>query len=486
MLNKVALAVSGAVLVASAAGCNPDSLTNLNKNPNAPEKVDPAKIFPSGVTASVGLIEGASMQLYFTELWAQHLAEYQYPDDDQYVIRPTTIDAYWASFYSGGLQDLEQVLRDAATAKDPDMAGPALVMKSWTFQSATDLWGDIPYSQANKGDLGNTSPAYDPQATIYGGILTDLKTAASTMSSTNPFGAADLIYGGDNDKWARFANSLRARVALRLAKVDPAKAASEIQAVAAGGFASNADNAMLAWPGDGVNNSPYYNTFLTRDDFRMSMTLIDTLISYNDPRLPIFAQPTQNWQADSTSGVPKYAGLRNGLTATAAGLQGRSTSRIGTYFMEPDMPSMLMTYAEFSFIKAEAAERGWIPGSAASFYYDGITASMEQYGVSAADIATYIAQPKVAYVPGAAGLAQIQLQKWIALFGQGLEAWAEYRRTGVPNLTPADQAQTTPAIVPRRLEYPISEQSFNNANLQAAIARQGGATMTNRIYWDKP
>lgn len=487
--NRVGLVAVGAVLLGSAVACNPDSLTNQNnRNPNAPNVVGVEKIFPAGVSNAVGFIQGSSMQLYFTELWAQHVAEYQYPDDDQYAIRPTTIDGYWATFYNGGLQDFEQILRQSSGK--PDQAGPALIMKSWEFQSGTDLWGDIPYTEANKGDLGQITPKYDTQQAIYAGILTDLKTAATTMGASNAYGSADLIYSGDNAAWKKFANSLRARAALHLVKSDPTKAQSEIAAAyAAGGFTSNADDALLRWPGDGVNDSPYYQNFKTRDDQRLSKTLVDTLKALNDPRLAVYARPTQVWTADSIGcGCAKYAGLPNGLTAGAAGALGRVTSRIGTYFSQKTTPSVLMSNSEYQFILAEAAHRGWIAGgdaAAATFYYAGITASMNTYGITGTAVTNYIAQPAVVYNPATAQ-AQISLQKWIALFGQGIESWTEYRRTGVPNLQPADQAKTTPKIVPRRLEYPQSEQSFNNPNLQAAVTRQGGATMTNRFYWDKP
>ena len=128
--DKVRLAFAGAALLAGAVACNPDSLTNLNsRNPNAPTVVPVDKIFPAGVSNSVALVEGSTMQLYFTELWPQHMAEYQYPDDDQYAIRPATVDGLWQSFYNGGLQDFEQILRQSVGK--PDQAGPALVMKAW-------------------------------------------------------------------------------------------------------------------------------------------------------------------------------------------------------------------------------------------------------------------------------------------------------------------------------------------------------------------
>jgi hypothetical protein len=158
---------------------------------------------------------------------------------------------------------------------------------------------------------------------------------------------------------------------------------------------------------------------------------------------------------------------------------------LGVYFQAPDMPDVLMSYADLLFIKAEAQQRGWIAGSAAASYNAGITASMEFYGVDAADIAAYLAQPSVVYNP-ATGLQQIALQKWIALYGDGIESWTTYRLTGVPNLHPAVEAQTNPKIVPRRLEYPLSEQSYNGAHLAEAKTRQTSDSKVTRFWWDKP
>jgi hypothetical protein len=147
-----------------------------------------------------------------------------------------------------------------------------------------------------------------------------------------------------------------------------------------------------------------------------------------------------------------------------------------------------MVYAEVAFIQAEAANRGiggLTPAQAAGFYNAGITASMEQWGVSPADIAAYLAQPGVAYAGGAAGLNQIGLQKWIALFAQGTEAWAEYRRTGNPATLKAGPAAAINTI-PRRVAYSVDEQSVNGPNRAAAVARQGADNMTTHVWWDKP
>lgn len=488
-IRRTAAVVAAGALFIGAAACNTDKLAGLNKNPNYPSTVDKNLLFTQAATAGPALTLGSSMQLYFTELFAQHVAEYQYPDDDAYNIRPATIDSYWQNYYSGPLEDLKQAYVQSAAIGDSARVASTLTMRAYLYQNVTDLWGDVPFSEANRGNEGIIKPAYDQQSQIYDSLLVELARAQHMAKGTGAgFGGADPIYGGNKTAWYKFAASLRARVAMRISTKNPTRAAAELTAVRDSGFSSNADNALIRWPGDGQNDSPYFTTFLTRDDHRMSVSLVDTLLSLNDPRLPIYAQPTQEWQdaldEGDTVGVTKYAGLQNALTADEAAELGYYTSRLGTKFYQRNTPSVLMDYAEYEFIMAEAVERGLIPAggtTAAQYYYNGITASMQFHGVAAPAIAAYLAQARVVYTPGAAGLQQIGLQKWIALFGEGTEAWADQRRTGIPDLVVGPEAVT--AIIPRRIEYPQSEQSLNLANYNAAVARQGANTKTTKIYW---
>ncbi|MEO6866160.1 MAG: SusD/RagB family nutrient-binding outer membrane lipoprotein [Gemmatimonadaceae bacterium] len=481
-------------LVLLISACDNAGLTGLNNNPNSPPSVTPQFLFPSAVTDVVGRARGGSFDLTLASLWAQHTAMDRFTDEDTYSIRSDNINGYWSGFYAVGLQDLATILTQPAAGQAPNIVAPALVMKSWTFGLMTDMWGDIPYSQANKSDP-TKPPAYDHQKDIYAGILADLKTASdlSVASGTN-YGTADLIYNGDATKWKKFANSLRLRYALRLSKVDPATAQTQVAAaIAAGVFASNADNALLRWPGDGTNNSPIYNNFVTRDDQHMSQTLVNALKSLYisigptaadtvfDPRLAVYADPII-----SSPSKALYVGAPNGLQDDAAISIGiNNTSRVGAAYRSKTTPSILMAYSEVLFDEAEAAARGWAPGDPATLYNAAIQASMQYNNIPDNVTAAYVASPRVAY-SSTTGVQQIALQRWIALFSEGTEAYSEWRRTGVPDLKPGPAAITTPQIVARRLTYPVSEQSFNNAALQAAISAQGGALLSSRVWWDTP
>ena len=448
---------------------------------------------PDGESDVVSRARGGSFDLTLTSLWAQQIAMDRFTDEDRYSIRSDNINGYWSGFYAGGLEDFATIIAQGDSGVSPNLIAPALVMKSWTFGIMTDIWGDIPYSDANKG-RGVLTPTYDPQQAIYAGLFTALKAANDMVNGDPGYGSADLIYGGNMAEWKKFANSLRLRFALRLSKVDPATAQTQaLAAIADGVFTSNADNALLRWPGDGSSNSPIYNNFVTRDDQHMSQTLVNTLKSLYisigptpadtvfDPRLAVYADPIISSPAKAL-----YVGAPNGLQDDAAISIGiNNTSRVGIAYRSKTTPSILMAYSEVLFDEAEAAARGWAPGDAATLYNAAIQASMQYNGIADNVTAAYVASPRVAYSP-ATGLAQIALQRWIALFSEGTEAYSSWRRTGVPDLQPGPAAITTPQIVARRLTYPVSEQSFNNSALQAAITAQGGALLSSRVWWDKP
>ena len=491
----------GAMLATAmfAVACNGDKLTSINKNPNNPEDVPPGPLFTSATQRSVNSWLGAGYDLRGTEFVIQHLSEVQYPDEDRYArLTGGSTTTYFDNPYIQQLEDLGKVIDKGTAASEAGVYGPALVMRTWNFAYLTNTWGDIPYFQALKGDAadGSLSPVYDAQKDIYADFFVTLAKASTDMATgTGSIADGDPVYGGDLPSWIRFSNSLRARYALQLINVDPAKANTELTAAfaAAGGvFRSNADNATLVYPGDGVFNNPWAANFSTRDDHRISVVLMNLMKSKSDPRIPIFAQPTP---ADPTV----FKGSPNALTASGMAPYITAASRPGAVFYPGNtaygffggtgnsFPAFLMTYAEVEFIKAEAAERGigGVVGTAASHYVAGITASMEQWGASAGDIAAYLAQPNVVYAGGTAGLVQIAQEKYVALFTDGGQAWNEWRRTCVPATIQPGSAATS-SNVPRRFQYSVTERSVNDANRTAALTAMGGTdSFATRMYWDK-
>ncbi len=497
--------VAGLVLAAGVVGCNNDSLTNLNTNPNNPSSAPSGPVFTNAARLSTARFVGNGFDLRQTEFVAQHWAEAQYPDEDRYArLDPASTQGTWNGTYPGEMKDLKGVAQAGVALNQPGTYGPAQVLLSWDYEYLTDTWGAIPYSAALAGDSvgGSLTPSFDAQKDVYASLLATLTKAAADMNSaaaTNTLGSADPIYGGSPAKWAKFANSLRARLAMRLVNVDPTTANAQLTAALsdpAGVFTSNADMAKLVWPGDGIYNNPMTDNFVARDDHRVSRTLANILFANNDPRVPILMQPVAD---SSLSGPRGYFGMPNGLSTAAAGAYIKTASRPGLYLWpgatsvgtigsaaNKKNPSYLMTYAELCFIEAEAAQRGMgglNAGQAAGFYNAGITAAMTQRGVAAGDIATFLAQPGVVYAGGTAGLNQIAVQKWVSMVDDGAQSWAEWRRTCQPSTIVAGPAAVV-NYVPRRFYYPTTEYSINAASVAAANSAQGTDNFATRIYWD--
>ena len=507
-MKKIRYVAAGLVAALSLGACN-EGLTELNQNPNNPEDVPATTLFTTGVR-NTATRWGGGYSLRGAEFLVQHLAEVQYPDEDAYKrLGPGDTQAYFDNPYVNELEDFQKVIQKGKALEAPGTWAPALILQSFGFMKLTDTFGDIPYSAALAGDSigGSHAPAYDSQKDIYDALFVKLAEAVTALQGSNAgsLGTGDPVYGGSAVKWQRFANSLRARLAMRLANVDAAKASAELQAAIAapgGLMASNDDNAQLNWPGDGVYDNPWSVSLQTRDDYRVSKTFVDQLAAVNDPRLPIFAQPT-------AANATVYAGLQNALTHAAAGAFFNTTSLIGEFAFPSataygtfrgggaKAPTYFMTYPEVQFILAEAAERGMgglNAGQAAGYYTAGVTASMQMWSnvelatggsdaITAAEISAYLGQPAVAYQAGVAGQTKIALQKWFHLFTDGGEAWAEWRRTCVPaTVRPGPDANQN--TVPRRLMYSPSEFTTNRASVTAAVTSMGEDTFNARMYWD--
>src|SRR5256884_5830323 len=368
------------------------------------------------------------------------------------------------------------MINKGVAAGVPNWEAVGRIMKSYAFSVMTDAMGDIPYSEAFQ-ERALLTPKYDTQQAIYTALFADLAKASQQIDPAGfGFKSGDIMYGGDMVEWRKFSNSLRLRLAMHLSNVDAATAAAQAQAaVPAGVFTSNADNAQLMYLASAPDQNPVYTNVHVdkRDDYGMSKTFVDSLLSWSDPRLPVFAQLNN----DTIVANQIYEGLPNGLN-DGAGPALLYISRIGAYWREtPAAPLALLTYSEVLFLEAEAAERGWITGNATQLYTDAIRASMEQYGIATTAIDAYLAQPRVTYVPGTTGLTQIAYQKWVSLFLQGMEGWTEVRRTGVPALVPGPNAKLP--RIPERLPYSDNEAVLNKANVDAAVAAQHFSSSTD-------
>lgn len=493
-MTRAKLLRSGSMVALAAivaAGCD-QGLTDLNQNPNSPADVAAPLLFSSGVQSVVGRALGSTFFWDYTNAWSQHWAKIQYTNEDRYQLRPEANDAHWTGFYAGGLLDLHRVVLKGDSVNQPGWTAQGLVMQSWTMGIITDTWGAVPFSEAFQGmSAGNTQPAYDSQEEIYAQLFTDLARANTILSGNVALiGSEDLIYGGSRTRWRQFANSLRLRHAMRLSEVDAQTSIDAAQqfrsALAAGVFESNADQAMLRYEVSEPSNNPVDEIFQTRLDHTISKTMVDSLRSLNDPRLTVYAELPAVHAGGDVWDLTLYRGQQNGSSTADAPFP--QLSMLGEYFLEPNTPAVLQSYAEVLFLRAEAAARGWTTEDAADMYEAGIRANMEFYGISDARIDAYLAQPKVQYAGGSVEqqVAQIQLQKWIALFDNGIESWSEYRRTGYPQLRVGPNALNN-GFLPTRFRYPNVEYAVNPTNVAAAAGTLRGTdtNMQAQVWWDR-
>jgi hypothetical protein len=457
--------------------CKKD-LEKINKNPNAAENAQPDYLLTAAIKNTADSYWGTTNTMNSSLLFVQHWAKIQYTEEDRYIFSNSSFQDLWNTGYSRSLTNLNRIIEQGDKLNQPNYKGAALVLRSWVFLLLTDAYGDIPYKQA--GNINEyVTPEYDSQKDVYLGLLDDLKTAASILDPSGKAIAGDILYNGNIDRWKKFANSLRLRIALRIADREPQKAGSvitELLAVADPFISSNTENAQLVYLTSPQQN-PVNALFETRDDYRVSKSVVDRLLQLNDPRLPVYASKTQATTPQEYVGVPN--GLSNG---DASNLGFAKTSKPGTYFLAAQAPAVILTYAEVLFNRAEAAARGFSTENAADLYIQAIKASLKQYNIADDAVNNYVSQTAVQY-DAANFKKSIGEQKWIALFGQGLESFSEWRRLDYPVLPPA-VAGVLNGKIPLRFIYPGTEQSLNGTNYKKAVERQGADLLTTKLWFD--
>lgn len=472
MLKKIAYIT---LLALSLTSCS-DALDDINKNPNATETPLAPYLLTGTLKQGADLYWGSTNNFDSSLLFVQHWAKIQYTEPDRYDVSNTSFTSLWNTGYATLITDLNTILNFSDQQANSNYKGIALTLRSWTFLLLTDAYGSIPYKEAGL----KVTPAYNTQKEVYTGLLEDLKQAQSLLSTTGGAVTGDLAYKGNISKWKKLVNSLRLRIALRISDREPAlakQAAIEATTDAAGVLSSNSDTFQFVYISSPQQN-PASAWFETRDDYRISKTIVDKLNALSDPRLPVYAQ------LPSDASVGKYAGGANGLSNSDANSQGfAKTSKPGTYFLTSSSPAVMASYTETLFNLSEAAARGYIAGDAEQLYKNAITASFNQFGITNTTvISDYLNQATVKY--DATNYAKsIGTQKWIAFFGQGLDAFVEWRRLDYPVLT-AGPATVLDGKIPSRFFYPGTEQSLNGASYQAAIAVQGKDLLTTKLWFD--
>lgn len=478
MLHKYKSKIRLLGLAVIMASCT-NNFEEINTNPNNPTTSTADLFLPYGIESAVDNYWGGTIGMDIGNLFSQHWSRIQYTDVDRYVVTNDILASGWTTMYNEPIANFERVITIASESGNKNYTAVATIMNAWIYQLLTDMYGDLPYKEGGKGLEGILQPKYDSQKDIYAGILADLKNANDMIELSGSAISGDILFSGNMLKWKKFANSLSLRILVRMIDKGDASVnvASEVQRILSNPTAypvltSNTDNVQLNYLTGTPNNNPVENNRRTRDDHRISSTIVEKLKALDDPRLAVFA--------DKAAETGLYTGVPNGLTNSEANSLGLTrTSKVGAYFTSATAPGVIMSYAELLFIKAEMAHKGIAAaGNASTNYEAAITASMAQYGLSVP--AGYLTSQ--ALTSGDAAFTKIMEQKWIALFGQGLEAWTEIRRTGIPALTPP-ALNVNSNIYPTRLAYPGTEESLNRTNFNSALSSQGGQNDMKMKLW---
>ncbi len=442
----------------------------INTNPNNPDKAPLTNVFAfiiQNLSAKFGTTE-----MEYAASYVGHVTKGSYTDVTNYVTSPSA--SIWNGVYSITVSNANFVIKEAEEEGNKNLQAAATILKIYGLQMVVDIYGKVPYTEAGLGGEGLIHPKYDSEEFIYNDFLAQLDKANDMLTddvSAGLLGDGDLLYGGNILKWKKFCNSLHLRVAIRMSNVDEAKAKAEIAKILNNPakypiFDSNADNALLTYPG-GDWIEPWTARHSSIGDDWMAKPIIDVLLDYNDPRIAYYASP-------------KYDGTYEGL-AVGKSLD-KAYSRVNDLFVKnPEGSVFFLKYSEVEFIKAEAAQRGFVNLNAKDEYEAAIAASCKEYGINDTDISAYLQGDKVAYNND---INRIYMQKWISLFRQSWEAWAEMRRTDVPVLSPAvNSAHTGHNRVPFRFSYPDSEKKLNSENIPADV-NEVDNYWGYQIWWD--
>ena len=488
-------------------GCD---ITSLNDNPNQPTAADPPKLLAN---AQIDIAD-QYWQDYAGGFWvryAQYWTTNQYTDADRYRYassRPGALNALWENYYLA-LNDLQEIKRlnrenpsaQAGFGSNANQIAIASIMQAWTLKTMTDMWGPIPLADALQGrSQGNFTPTYNSQEEVYNAILDTLTQASNNITGGTALAGGDVMYGGDMSKWKKFANSLKMRVAITMADADPGTASTAIEeALNAGVFTSNDDNALIAFNSAPPYQNPFFENYEVagRDDWAAPASILDVMNDQNDPRRTFFfSDATPDQSGEQFVGFPYGLSQGDAQSLFTSGSFSRPSAEVS---LDPSAPAIMMLYDEVLFIQAEAAFRNAtqanfnVPSISAAngtqLYRDAVAASAEYWGVSSSNATSFANS-----VPAATSGNYKQVlgtQKWIAQYLQGVPGWTTFRRldfTGVLSPPDGDPGQDQfGRSFPTRMVYPTDESSLNEENLNAAISNLLGGNSDNQgvlLWWD--
>ncbi|MGS0748469.1 SusD/RagB family nutrient-binding outer membrane lipoprotein [Halpernia sp. GG3] len=466
-ISKIFLGTVVAAMTLSS--CTSD-LTGLNVDPKHPTSVPSTNLFVRGQQQQFYYTYTGNVNnnnyVYFTQMWA----ETTYADETNYdIVTRNQPRNTFNRYYNGVLNNYEQARKNLATeGSTPNKVASIEIAEITMWETIVDTFGDVPYFNALQASTGQFAPAYDDAKLIYADLFKRINAVIPTITAGAGY-SADQVYGGDMTKWAKVANSIKLRLALNLADVDPAtsKAAAE-SAIASGVMTANSDNYSLSFPG-GIFSNPFYDDFVAsgRKDFVPSELIVNLMNGKMDPRRPAYWTTVGGVYKGGVFGeLNPYANYSHYKDAT---------------WTDATLPANLLTYTEVLFMRAEAAARGYnVGGTAATLYTMAVTNSMNFYGVAAADTATYLA----AHPYDSSNYKKsIGEEVYVALHNRAFAEWNFSRRLDYPVFVNPTSSRISG--VPVRLPYSDQEYVLNAKNVNAAASKIGGDKATTKLFWDK-
>lgn len=477
-MKKLYIILLSVLLLASCV----DSLDEYNVDQKRASTAPPETLFTNALKGLSDALTTPNVNNNNFRLYIQQWATTTYLQEPRYDLTSRIIPQnLWQSMYKDVISDLRESKRlleadQFIPAADKSMRLAQIeIIEVYAWSVLVNTFGNVPYSEAF--NFQNPVPVYDDAATIYNDILNRLDAAmGSLVTGSVGFQTGDLLYGGNAARWTKFGNSLKLKLAMVIADVNASKAKTLVEQAASNVFTSNTDNARFPYLQSPPNNNPLSANlnpnFSTRQDYVVASAFVNTLNSTNDPRR-LFYFTTVGGQ---------YVGGNYGFANAYADF-----SHVSDKVIAPDFEALLLDYSEVEFLLAEAVERGFaVAGTAEQHYNAAVQASIVYWGGTPAQAAAYLMQPAVAYTTASGNYKQkIGVQKWIALYNRGFDAWIEWRRLDAPSILPPTGG-TAPAglSIPVRLIYPINEQTLNGDSRAAAADAIGGDLATTKLFWD--
>lgn len=469
------LFIYSTVVLLGVSSCTKD-INSLNENTKAPEEVPPGMLFANAQKELFRYDASPNVNENTLRLWSQHWTQTTYTDESNYELIERNINGrVFNSLYTNVLRDLNEArtfIEADALLSDADKATQGAMitlMEAYTYHVLVDLFNDVPYTEAI-GLLEKLNPVYDDAESVYRDLISRIDGAVSALNgsgSSGDLGGSDLIYSGSEMSWAEFGNSLKLKLALRMADVAPGDAQGWAEAaISSGVLSSSSSNAVINFEGGVPNTNPLWEDLVQsgRTDFVASQTLGDILNAQNDPRRAYYFRAL-----DSLGNV---VGNPHG-----AGGAYNNFSQPGDMLEDPTMAHWIMSYDEVLFMKAEAAARGWNAGGTAEDHYNNaLQESVMLWTGAGTSDSTFLAE--TAYDANN-WKSVIGTQKWVSLYNRGFEAWSTWRLYDAPTMAAAAEAGTVP---PTRYNYSVDEYSVNSDNVSAANG--GNDNVMDKVFWD--